>query len=55
MSHWRLVPSAVLVAVSLLLAWGNFTKGPRSRPFDHAEEIFKKEVESKSRSTGLTC
>jgi hypothetical protein len=42
MSHWRLLPSAVLVAVSLLLAWRNFTQGPRSRPFDHDDEILKK-------------
>jgi hypothetical protein len=42
MGHWHLLPSAVLAAVWLLLAWRSSTIGPGARlPFDN-EPIFKK-------------
>jgi hypothetical protein len=42
MSHWHLLATAVIVAMSLVLTWRNLTKGPGSRPFDHDEPILKK-------------
>ena len=42
MSYWRLLGTAVIVAVALVTTWRNLTKGTGSQPFDKDQDLLKK-------------